>query len=105
MLIVNLSSVLFVLVVVCLCYFMRLYSLLMCRFYYYCCYCCLKYLCFVEDAAGFLHGFPVNVCLFLYFINFKILEKKFVFSFPVTCWLVFIFALYSLYDKKKKKKY
>lgn len=62
----------------CLCYFIQLYSLLMCRifyyyyyyYHYYNYYCCCYYrsedllkkpFC-VEGAAGFLHGFTVTVC-------------------------------------------
>lgn len=68
------------------CSFLRLYSLLMCRFYYYC----------YEDLFSVFalwKTLPASCmvscdCLFLYIINF---------CFPVTCWLcvVVVFALYS----------
>lgn len=62
-------------VLVCLCSFIQLYGLLLCRFFIIIILTVAmkifsEYLCFFKDVVSFLHGFPCD-CLFLYITNAK----------------------------------
>lgn len=78
---------------ICLCSFILLYSLLMCRFYYdydyYYYYCCYEDLLKVSFLCGrrcrLPAWFSVTVCFC------TLLTLNVCFSFPVTCWLLYFF--------------